>query len=138
MKSRKKKRAPSGMLQPILVVIKAVLCGCVLSVILVLALALVLKWSWMQESGISLLNSIIKAVCALLVGVLCANGCSRREWLWSGVGGGLYILVAFLAFSLVEQSFSLNAGLLADVGMGIAAGVAGRFLLAATSKKHKA
>lgn len=128
-KSRKRRAAKSKNGALALRLIKCALFGCVLTVILVLAFALLLKWNLIQESGISIATSTVKALCAVFVGVLCANGMEQRGWLLAGIGGCAYILIAFLAFSLVEKVFAVNLGLLADLGMGFIAGVAGSMLL---------
>lgn len=137
MKSTRKKvlstqKKQSGMA---LKLIKSSLFGCVATIALILLYALILKWEILSDGSIPLITSIIKALCAGFVGLLCANRCTHRVWLWAGSGGALYMLIAFLAFTLVEKSFSINFGLLADVAMGFIAGVAGGFVL--QLKNHK-
>ncbi len=124
---RKKQTAPqSGIFLRIL---KAALFGCVLTVIAILAFALLLKWELFGEGSISVVTSIIKALCAGFAGFITARGCQQKPWLWAGVSGAFYVLLAFLAFALVEKTMALNFGLVADMLMGFIAGVAGGMLL---------
>ena len=124
---RKKQTTPqSGILLRIL---KAALFGCILTVIAILAFALLLKWELFGEGSIPVVTSIIKALCAAFAGFITARGCQQKAWLWAGVSGAFYVLLAFLAFALVEKTMALNFGLAADMLMGFIAGVAGGMLL---------
>lgn len=131
MKSTRKKSLSNPKKQSglVLKLIKSALFGCVITIALILLFALILKWEILSDDSIPLVTSIIKAFCAGFAGLLCANRCKERVWLWSGIGGALYMLIAFFAFTLVEKAFSISVGLLADVTMGFIAGVAGGFVL---------
>ncbi|MDL2257888.1 TIGR04086 family membrane protein [Eubacteriales bacterium OttesenSCG-928-K08] len=130
MRKSGRKRKGSGInFKNLLRVLKAALVGCVLTIIAVLVFALILKWNIIHENGVTVATSIIKAICAAFAGLLCANGCDGRGWLWGGFAGSLYIAIAFLAFSFVEKMFLFNLGLLSDVCMGFVAGVAGSMII---------
>lgn len=126
--SRRKKivLSKNGM---ILRLFKSCLFGCIVTIAIILLFALLLKWELFKEGSIPIATSIIKALCAGLVGLMCANGCQHRAWIWAGTGGACYILCAFFAFSIVESIFTISFALLADIGMGFVAGVAGGMLL---------
>jgi len=120
---KKREKRPAG--STLLRCVKAALAGCVLSVILLLLFALVLKWELAGEGSIPIVTAVIKALSAAAAGLIAANGMERRNWLFGGMGGGIYILLAFIAFSLVEKAFSPSLAILADIGLGLAAGAVG-------------
>jgi len=99
---KKRERRPAG--SAWLRCVKAALAGCVLSVILLLLFALVLKWELAGEGSIPIVTAVIKALSAAAAGLIAANGMERRNWLFGGISGGIYILLAFVAFSLVEKA----------------------------------
>lgn len=129
MKSNRKKKVAISTNGMLLRLLKSSLFGCVVTIAIILLFALFLKWEILKEGSIPIATSIIKALCAGFVGLLCANGCLERAWIWAGIGGACYILFAFFAFSLVEKTFSISFALLADLGMGFVAGIAGGVLL---------
>ena len=110
-------------------ILKAALCGCVVAIILILVFALLLKWCVVAESTIAIATSCMKAFCAGFVGFLCANGWNKQCWLWGGIGGSVFICIAFFLFSLVEKVFLIHLGILADIFMGFLAGIAGSMIL---------
>ena len=128
---RRKKREPKrgGQYTGIFRCIKAALAGCVLTVVFILLLALLLKWEILGESSIPMVTTGIKAVCAAIAGLLCANGCQRIAWAWGGAGGLLYIVLAFVSFAIVEKAFTPSFGLFADVALGVVAGIIGGMIV---------
>ncbi len=113
----------------VLMCAKAALAACVLTVALVLLFALLLKWEVLGEDIIPVVTTAIKGLCAACAGLLAGMAASERCWLWGGISGAVYILLAFLAFSLVEKSLALSLGILADVGLGIVAGAVAGMLM---------
>ena len=130
MNTGKRVRNSLKMKSNALKILKAVLCGCVVAVVLILVFALLLKWCVVAESTIGIFTSSIKSICAGFVGFLCANsGNNKRVWFWGGIGGSVFICAAFLMFSLAEKGFLLSWGIAADVIMGFVAGIAGSMVL---------
>ena len=111
-------------------VIKAALLGCVVTIIAILLFALLLKIELVGEGAIPVATSVIKALCAAFAGLLAARSSAQgRGWVWGGIGGAAYVLLAFAAFSLVEKTMAFTLGLLADMLMGFVAGIAGSLVL---------
>ncbi|MDR1619593.1 MAG: TIGR04086 family membrane protein [Clostridiales bacterium] len=129
MRTRHKKRSSSPKRALMLRIGKSALFGCLLTVAIILLFALILKAEWLSENSIPFVTSIIKTICAGLVGFLSANKCTDRAWVWGGVGGASYILLAFISFLILERSFSISFALLSDIVMGFVAGVAGSMVL---------
>lgn len=128
MRSMRRKRAAVSQNGNLLRLVKAALFGCVMTVAILLLFALLLKWEIFGEGSIPIATSIIKALCAGCTGLIVAKNMQTRPWLWAGLGGVVYILMAFAAFSLVEKVMSLSFGLMADMILGFLAGAAGGML----------
>jgi len=126
---RRKKREPAqgSLFRNLTQCVKAALTGCVLTVILVLAIALLLKWDVIGEDNIAIATTIVKTVCAAFTGIVCAASVSKHQVIFSCFSGGLYIAAAFVSFSLVEQVFSITSAIFADLLLGMAASATAGF-----------
>ena len=129
MRTKRRKKQPERRTGMLLGVIKAALLGCVVTIIAILLFALLLKIELVGEGAIPVATSIIKALCAAFAGLLAARSAQGRGWVWGGIGGAAYVLLAFAAFSLVEKTMAFTLGLLADMLMGFVAGIAGSLVL---------
>ena len=129
MKTKRRKKQPEKGNGTLLRVLKASLLGCVVTIIAILLFALLLKIELLGEDSIPVMTSVIKALCAAFAGLLAARGCQERGWIWGGIGGAFYVLVSYVAFSLVEKTLAFTLGLLADMLMGFVAGIAGSLIL---------
>lgn len=129
MRTKRRKRQPEKHNGALLRVVKASLLGCILTIIAILFFALLLKIELLGEEAIPVITSVIKALCAAFAGLLAARGSEGRGWIWGGIGGAVYVLISFVAFSLVEKTMAFTLGLLADMVMGFVAGIAGSLIL---------
>lgn len=122
-KQRKSSKKESGSLgTQALFCIRAAMLSCIVTAVMILVLALLLKWSLVPLSSVRLINTIIKSICACTAGFLCARRISRRAYLFGGLGGMLYIVMAYLIFALIERSFSLDWHMVSDLALGFACG----------------
>lgn len=129
MRTKRRKKQPDQRSGALLRVVKASLLGCILTIIAILFFALLLKIELLGEDSIPIITSVIKALCAAFAGLLAARGSEGRGWIWGGIGGAVYVLISFVAFSLVEKTMAFTLGLLADMVMGFVAGIAGSLIL---------
>lgn len=103
--------------------IRAALIGCILTAALILLLAFALKTGLVMLSAVRLINTLIKAVCAGVAGLLCASRLHSYAAVYGGLSGLLYIAVAYLLFSLIEHSFVFDWGTVSDLALGFLCGI---------------
>ncbi len=99
---------------------KAALLACILTALLVLLLAISMKWEWIGMERVDFVNTMIKAVSACFAGFLVSFQKVRRCWLVAGVVGMVYMVVAFAVFGILNGSFRVSYGNAADVLMAFA------------------
>lgn len=128
MKKSHKKKSSGVISNMYLGVIKSALAACVLTIILILLFALLLKWELLNENIIPLSTSIIKALCGCVAGLLCVTAEGKYQWIWGGLSGSIYIIIAFIAFTIVEKTIALSIAFAADILMGFIAGCVGVML----------
>lgn len=111
-------------------ILKAALVAAVFTLALVLLYAFVLQQAWLNEVSIPVVNTVIKILGAAFAAFLCARRV-RRSWLVGVVAGVVYILIAFVVFSIASDHISLSVALLSDMLMGALAGMLTGMLLQA-------
>ncbi|MCI8412655.1 MAG: TIGR04086 family membrane protein [Clostridia bacterium] len=102
-------------------VLKALIIAVILSLVLVLLAALVVKLFNIGDGVIPIINQVIKGVSILvscLIAVKHTNG-----WLKGIIVGILYIALSFVIFSLLDGKFSFGLNILNDVALGSITGL---------------
>lgn len=112
-------------------VIKGAALGVVISFILVVAYAFALKEELLQTSSMALFTTVIKVISAAAAGILTVRHCTKRLWLFGGIGGCVYTLFAYAVFSLMAGNVGALLPLLSDLLMGTLAGLLSVMLLQA-------
>ncbi len=102
--------------------IRGALAALIVTVAAVLALALVIKQTGMDESRISAVNQIIKVASVFIAAFVASRGLMENHLAAGALSGLIYVVVGFLAFSLVEGSMGDLSVLLADAIMGVLVG----------------
>lgn len=113
-KKREKKRTGEYALQ----ILRASLFACILTTVLVIVLAFMVQWEWFSIHRIHAINTLIKAVSASLAGLLIGVQAGRRGWLLAGISGATYILLSYVAFSLIEGDFAVSWLFVSDLALG--------------------
>ena len=108
-------------------VLKGAFLGAAVSLALILVLALALHKGWLKVESVALVTPIIKVVCAGLAGLV-ASSVPNRKLLTGGLAGLVYILLAFMLFSVLSATFTLSWALLTDAGIGVTAAIAAALL----------
>lgn len=105
--------------------LKGLIVSMLVSFALIILLALSLKWFSLDEKFISPINLAIKTISVIVGSCIAVKGESRG--LIKGVAFGLlYIVSAFVCFSVLAKSFALDMSFLLDVLFaGIAGGIVG-------------
>ena len=112
---------------------RGALYALVVTLILVLVLALVVRLSGIGGTSIAVIVQIIKIISIFYgVGIL-TRVAAKHSYLHGGVLGIIYTALAFLAFSILGSSggFAITAGFLYDMLFAIAIGACSAILLRA-------
>lgn len=101
--------------------LKGLVVAMVISFALIIVLACSLKWFSLDEKYISPLNLAIKTISVAIGSLVAIKGESRG--LFKGVCFGLlYIFLAFISFSALAGSFSMDISFLLDIAFSCLAG----------------
>jgi len=96
-------------------VLKASLIGVVVSILLVLLFAFVLKFVDLNSGTISFVDQIIKII-SIIVAVIILNKSSSDGLLIKGLlAGAVYSLITFIVFSILNGGVNLSIAILTDI-----------------------
>ena len=103
-------------------VLKALIISVIISLVLVLLAALIIKLFNIKNGVIPIINQIINGV-SILLGCLIALKNGSNGWLKGIIVGIFYIALAFVIFSLLDGNFSFGLNILNDVALGSITGM---------------
>ena len=118
-----KKEKKSGNKFPIAKAIKGAVFGLVITVACVLILALIVKQGNMSDGAINAANQVIKVASIFIAAFIAARAAKAAHALVGAVTGGLYVIMGYLIFSLVDGAMGDVLILLADLAMGLVIGM---------------
>ena len=122
MMRKPQSKAKAGGQPVILALFKGALVASALSVILLAAAAYLLYKGMLQSDSVSLLGAGIKVVSAALAALIVIRGMEHRRFFYGALAGLVYIVLAFLVFSVISGTFGISLALLSDIGIGILSG----------------
>jgi len=102
--------------------IKTVVIAVIISLALVLVMAFVIKIFNIDNRYIALINQIIKGI-SILSACLISLKFESNGWLWGLMTGILYIVFAFVVFSLLDGEFNIGLSLINDIALGGVSGL---------------
>lgn len=106
----------------VLETIIAVFVALIFSLILVVIAAFAIKLFNIDDGAIRIINQVIKGLSILLAGIICLK-LPHNGWLRGFIVGVLYILVAYVVFSLLAGEFIFDLTLLNDTVLGGVSGL---------------
>ncbi len=106
----------------VLEIIKALIVALIITFLLVLLSALIIKIFAVSSSYICVFNQVIKGV-SIFLGALVSLRRSGGGFIRGIIFGIAYILIAFVIFSCMNGYFEFNISLLNDVAFGSVAGL---------------
>ncbi len=106
----------------VLEIVKGLAVSVVLSLVLVLLAALLIKVFNIKTGAIPVINQVIKGV-SILCGCLIVFRIKSNNWLRGMILGVFYILLACLIFSLLDGSFGFGLHILNDLTLGAVTGL---------------
>lgn len=108
--------------------IGGILVAAALAALLLLLFALLLKWEWLKEDSITLGNTIIKMIGAVVSGCIASQKVRKRRAVVSAVCGIGFILFSFALCAIVEKSWTVSLLLLSDLGLAAVSALGARIL----------
>jgi len=110
-------------------IIKSCLLGIITTLIGVVLLAIVLKFTDLSTSVVSWVNNVIKAV-SIFVVVATLKKANGEKLLFKAIFAGvLYAILSFVVFSLLNGSFSLNLSFVYDLLFAVIVAVIASIIL---------
>ena len=106
----------------VLEIVKAVIIAVILSLLLVLAAAFVIKMFSLDTSAVVVINQVIKTV-SVFVACLFSLRRPGNGWLRGIITGLAYGVFAYIIFSLIGGGFKFDITLLNNIVIGMAAGL---------------
>ncbi len=106
----------------LLEIVKAVMIALILSLILVLLSAFIIKVANLDSNAVVIFNQIIRSV-SILVSGLFALRLHGNGWLRGIIVGFIYSIFAYLIFSLIGGEFTFDLTLLNNIVLGMASGL---------------
>lgn len=100
----------------------AVFVALIISLILVVVAAFAIKLFSIPDNAIMIINQVIKGLSILVAGLICLK-LPNNGWLRGFIVGLVYILLAFVVFSLLSGEFTFGLSLLNDAVLGGVSGL---------------
>ena len=100
----------------------AVFVALIISLILVVVAAFAIKLFNIPDNAIMIINQVIKGLSILIAGLICLK-LPNNGWLRGFIVGLVYILLAFVVFSLLSGEFTFGLSLLNDAVLGGVSGL---------------
>lgn len=101
--------------------LKGLIISMVISFALIIVLALSLKWFSLDDKYISPINLAIKTI-SVAVGASIAIKGESKGLIKGIIFGLLYVFLAFVSFSILAKSFSVDMGFVLDIIFSCVAG----------------
>ena len=116
-------------------ILKASLIGVVVSILLVLLFAFVLKFVDLGSGTIALVDQIIK-VLSVFIAILMINRTNNENLLLKGtLIGAIYSIITFVVFSILNGGFNFGLGIFTDIAFSALVGGVSAILLNIIKKK---
>ena len=100
---------------------RAIYALCV-TVVLVLAFALIVKQTNMDSGAISIVNQVIKILSIILAAFIASRGLGKGAVMVGIISAALYVVLGYLVFSLIEGQFGDIVMLFSDLVMSVVIG----------------
>lgn len=103
-------------------VVKTVIVAVIISLIAILITAFLIKLFNISTTAIPIINQVIKGVSILVACLICIKT-PTNGWIKGIISGLLYIILAFVIFSLLSGKFEFGLNILNDVAIGAVSGM---------------
>ena len=118
-----------------LTVLKCVLLAIAITLIGIVILAVVLKFTDLNSTTINIINNVIKGL-AIFFMMLCIKRVSDGKLLFKAIiSGALYAFLSFIIFSILNGSFVFNLGFVYDLLFSVIVAIVASVILNIISQK---
>lgn len=107
----------------ILSLIKSAVVGVIVSILLVLIFAFVLKFINLSNTTISIIDQVIKIISIFVAVINLVKASPYKILLKGGLVGALYSILTFIVFSAFQNSFNFSTSLIFNILLGAVAGM---------------
>lgn len=107
----------------VLTVLKGAIIALVISLLSILAFAFIIKLTGLNDNLIKPINQVIKVLSIFIGCLLAFKKDGEKTLIKGGIIGVLYIILAFVLFSILNGSFDFSAGIFLDILFGLIVGV---------------
>lgn len=107
----------------ILKALKGGILGLVITIMSILAFAILVKKFGISDEVISAVNQAVKVASIFMAAYASSKNSTRRQILTGAAAGCMYVLLGYLTFSLIQSSWGDVTLLLADLAMGAVVGM---------------
>ena len=110
---------------------KGVLCAVIVTLLFILAFALIVQLTGLSNQAISPVMQVVKVICIFVAVIIALKPAKSKGWLYGALVGLLYMVLTFLIFSLLDGKFTIGFSALNDLLfqtlIGLVSGVILRF-----------
>ncbi len=117
-------------------IIIAVFMALIISLVLIIVAAFSIKLFNISDNAIIIINQVIKGLSILIAGIVCLK-LPNNGWLRGFIFGLLYILLAFVVFSLLSGKFNFDLTLINDAVLGGVSGLISGIIAVNIHKKSE-
>ncbi len=107
----------------ILKALKGGILGLVITIMSILAFAILVKKFGISDEVISAVNQAVKVASIFMAAYASSKNSTQRQILTGAAAGCMYVLLGYLTFSLIQSSWGDVTLLLADLAMGAVVGM---------------
>ena len=119
----------------IVTIVKSSLIGVVVSILLVLLFAFILKFVDLNSNVITIVDQIIKIVSIVLAVFAVSKSSSEKLLLKGLITGGVYSVIAFIVFSILNGGVNFSVAIFTDIIFSALVGVVSAILINIARKK---
>lgn len=107
----------------ILTLIKSAILGVIISIVLVLALAFLLKFVELSDGVITIIDEIIKIISIFIATISLVKKSPYKILYKSALLGAVYMLLTYIVFSALRGNYTFGISLIIDIVLGAVVGV---------------
>ena len=119
----------------IVTIVKSSLIGVVVSILLVLLFAFILKFVDLNSNVITIVDQIIKIVSIVLAVFAVSKSSSEKLLLKGLITGSVYSVIAFIVFSILNGGVNFSVAIFTDIIFSALVGVVSAILINISRKK---
>ena len=118
-------------------ILKSIGISYIITFILLAIFAFIINYTDFPSSAVSAVTVIIILVSVLASGIINGKKATEKGWLTGLLSGGIYMIILYIAGSIVFRDLSVNSNALLMVLGGVLSGVLGGIIGINNKKKYR-